>query len=328
VNGRKEFAVLACRPLSRTFGDMSQSATPLRLGTRGSKLARVQAEWVRGLLAARGRPCELVIVKTSGDRIQDRPLADVGGKGLFTKELEQALLAHEIDLAVHSMKDVPVALPEGLALGAFLPREDPRDAFLSHAAATLEALPPGARVGTSSVRRQAQLARARPDLEIVMLRGNVDTRLAKLDAGDYAAILLAHAGLRRLGLADRATSLLAPENWLPALAQGAVGVEIREDDAATRNAVAPLNDPRTATELVCERGFQAALDGSCRTPIAGLARLDGETLGFRGEVLSPDGRDFAATAFAQRADGLGEAHRLGFQAGRELRPRAARWLAL
>jgi len=320
--------VLVCGPLSRLNQIMPQSRTQLRLGTRGSKLARVQAEWVRGLLAARGIGCELVIVKTSGDRIQDRPLADAGGKGLFTKELEQALLANEIDLAVHSMKDVPVGFPEGLALGAILPREDPRDAFISHIAATLDGLPRGARVGTSSVRRQAQLARARPDLDIVMLRGNVDTRLARLDAGEYGAILLAHAGLRRLGLAERVTSLLPAESWLPALAQGAVGIEIRAGDDATRAAVAALNDERTAIELACERGFQATLDGSCRTPIAGLARYADGHLAFRGEVLAPDGTDFVATGFDQAVAGVGEAHSFGVRAGKDVKPRAARWLGL
>lgn len=285
---------------------------------------------VRDLLATRGSPCELAIVKTSGDRIQDRALADAGGKGLFTKELEEALIAGRIDLAVHSMKDVPVDLPEGLVIGAILPREDPCDAFLSRSAKTLAGLPKGAKMGTSSVRREAQLRRARPDLEIGLLRGNVDTRLAKLDRGELDAILLAYAGLRRLGLASRATALLAPEEWLPALAQGAIGIELRESDRRTQGAVFPLNDGSTAVALACERAFQAALDGSCRTPIAGLARFENGVLRFRGEVLSPDGTDFAETSFEASlgGDAEREAARLGREAGLSIKPRAAKWLQL
>ena len=284
---------------------------------------------VRGLLAAKNCPCEIVVVKTSGDRIQDRSLADIGGKGLFTKELEQALLAKEIDLAVHSMKDVPVALPDGLAIGAILPREDPRDAFISNSATTLDDLPKRARIGTSSVRRQAQIARARPDLEILLLRGNVDTRLAKLDAGNYDAIVLAFAGLKRLGLASRATALLPLTDWLPALAQGAVGIEHRADDAETAAAVGALNDAFSETALACERAFQAALDGSCRTPIAGLAAYTGEHLVFRGEVLAPDGSDFVETGFeiTVKDDAVNKAAEAGRDAGLALKPRAAAWLA-
>src|ERR1700685_3079863 len=204
----------------------SHSSAKLRIGTRGSKLARVQTEMVQALLSRAGVDCDVILLKTSGDRIQDRSLADSGGKGLFTKELEDALLDGRIDRAVHSMKDVPAIFPEGLGIGALLPREDPRDAFLSHRAKSLMELPKGARIGTSSVRRQAQVTRARPDLEVVLLRGNVDTRLAKLDAGAFDAILLAYAGLKRLGLGARVTSLLSPGDWLPALAQGAVGIEI------------------------------------------------------------------------------------------------------
>lgn len=302
----------------------------LRLGTRGSKLATTQSGMVRDLLVAAGHPCELVIVKTSGDRIQDRSLADAGGKGLFTKELEEALLDGRIDLAVHSMKDVPVELPPGLTLAAILPREDPRDAFLSHKAGSLAELPKAARMGTSSVRRQAQLLRARPDLEIGLLRGNVDTRLGKLDGGDLDAILLAYAGLKRLGFGDRPTALLDPEVWLPALAQGAIGIEIRDDDARTRAAVMPLHDEATALALSCERAFQAALDGSCRTPIAGLATYENGTLRFRGEVIAPDGRDSVATGFEHELDAAatGEAARLGREAGLAIKPRAAAWLTL
>ncbi len=309
---------------------MSQNPISLRLGTRGSKLARAQSEMVRDLLSARGIACEIVVIKTSGDRIQDRPLADAGGKGLFTKELEQALLAGEIDFAVHSMKDVPVVLPEGLAIGAILPREDASDAFLSSAAARLEDLPRGARIGTSSVRRQAQLSRARRDLEIVMLRGNVDTRLKRLDAGDYDAILLAYAGLKRLGLAVRVTSLLSVESWLPALAQGAVGIELRAADTRTGTVVSGLSDRASEIALACERAFQGALDGSCRTPIAGHATIAGNRLAFRGEVLSPDGSDFADIGLEidLGRDAVAAAVRAGREAGLALKPRAAHWLSL
>lgn len=302
----------------------------LRLGTRGSKLATTQSGMVRDLLIAAGHPCELIIVKTSGDRIQDRSLADAGGKGLFTKELEEALLDNRIDLAVHSMKDVPVEMPDGLILATILEREDPRDAFLSHKASALADLPQGARMGTSSVRRQAQLLRARPDLEIGLLRGNVDTRLGKLDSGELDAILLAFAGLKRLGLGDRPTALLEPDVWLPALAQGAIGIEIREDDAATHAAVAPLHDPATAIALSCERGFQAALDGSCRTPIAGLAQHSDGHLVFRGEVISPDGRAFVDTSLDVPLDiaALEDAARLGCEAGLSIKPRCSAWLTL
>jgi len=307
---------------------MPQTQSTLRLGTRGSKLALAQSNAVRALIVEGGAPCDITVVKTTGDRIQDRPLADAGGKGLFTKELEQALLAGEIDLAVHSMKDVPVLLPPGLALAAILPREDPRDAFISRIAQNLDALPPGARIGTSSVRREAQVARARPDLRIVLLRGNVDTRLAKLDAGDYDAILLAYAGLKRLGLADRATCLLPLETWLPALAQGTVGIEIRESDAKTRTAVSALNDRASEIALACERAFQDVLDGSCRTPIAGLATITGDRLAFRGEVIAPDGSEFAQTQFDVPLEDSFGAAQAGRSAGEALKPRSSRWLAL
>jgi hydroxymethylbilane synthase len=303
----------------------------LRIGTRGSKLALAQANMVRARLAEKGTAAELVVVKTSGDRIQDRSLADAGGKGLFTKELEQALLANDIDLAVHSMKDVPVAMPEGLAIEAILPREDPRDAFISNIAPTLAALPKGARVGTSSVRRQAQVARTRPDIEIILLRGNVDTRLAKLDAGQYDAILLAYAGLKRLGLEARATALLPQQDWLPALAQGAVGIQVRVGDERVEVPVLALNDRDSDIAVACERAFQHALDGSCRTPIAGLAIVSGNRLAFRGEVLAPDGSEFVETAFDAELDApeaAPQAAGFGNAAGEKLKPRAARWLAL
>jgi hydroxymethylbilane synthase len=306
----------------------SQSSLKFRIGTRSSKLARAQTDMVQGLLLGGGADCEVVPIRTSGDRILDRPLADAGGKGLFTKELEDALVDGRIDLAVHSMKDVPTTFPDGLGIAALLPREDPRDAFLSHKAASLAELPKGARIGTSSVRRRAQVMRTRPDLEVVLLRGNVDTRIAKLDAGTLDAILLAHAGLKRLGLEARATSLLSPEDWLPALGQGAVGIEIRNDDVRTASLVTPLDDRTTGVALACERAFQSALDGSCRTPIAGLATFTNGRLVFRGEVLAPDGSDFVATKLdkALSSNAVGDAENAGRESGFELKPHAARWL--
>jgi hydroxymethylbilane synthase len=307
---------------------MSQKK-PLRLGTRGSRLALVQAELVRSALAAKaGATCEIIVLKTSGDRILDRLLADAGGKGLFTKELEEALLRSDIDLAVHSMKDVPTIFPEGLSIGAILPREDPRDVFISPRAGTLAELPKGARVGTSSVRRTAQIKRVRPDVETVLLRGNVDTRLRKLDEGEYDAIVLALAGLSRLGLSERATEILDARDWLPALSQGAIGIEVRKSDAVARESVRKLDDPVTATALACERAFQSALDGSCRTPIGGLAALSGSTLLFRGEVLAPDGSDAAEASFKTQLgnDALADAACAGREAGLKLKPKVAAWL--
>ena len=308
---------------------MPQNRT-LRLGTRGSKLALVQANMVRDRLIAAGAACEIVILKTSGDRIQDKSLADAGGKGLFVKELEDALLKDEIDLAVHSMKDVPTALPPGLDLSAFLEREDPSEAFLSHKAKSLADLPKGARLGTSSVRRQAQALRARPDLQVALLRGNVDTRLRKLDDGEMDAIFLALAGLKRLGLTGRATAVLDPKRWLPSLGQGVVGIEIRETDIYAREVTGALNHEPSEFALICERAFQAALDGSCRTPIAGLATLDGMTLSFQGEVLAPDGgkSESASFSLALGVNPRAEAEDAGREAGLKLKPAVAPWLTL
>jgi hydroxymethylbilane synthase len=307
---------------------MAQNEKPLRIGTRGSKLALVQANMVADLLRAKGAASEIVVLKTTGDRILDRPLADAGGKGLFVKELEDALLSGTIDLAVHSMKDVPVRLPPGLEIAALLPREDPRDVLVSNKARTLAELPKGAKLGTSSVRRAAQVARARPDLECVLLRGNVDTRLAKLDAGEMDAMLLALAGLKRLGLEQRATQML--DDFLPALAQGAIGIEIRETDTLAREIVTQLNHFGTEIALTCERAFQATLGGSCHSPMAGLATYANGTLRFRGEVLAPDGSEFVQTEIetALSKDAREEAGRAGREAGLSIRPRAEQWLDL
>ena len=295
----------------------------IRIGTRGSPLALAQANQVKARLLAAHADLDdsrvaIEIIRTTGDRIRDRPLAEVGGKGLFTKEIEEALLAGAIDLAVHSMKDVETRLPDGLAITCLLEREDPRDAFLSGIAGNIDGLARGAVVGSSSLRRQAQLRRRRPDLRVVMFRGNVDTRLKKLAAGAVDATLLACAGLNRLGLADRITAVVPTEVMLPAVAQGAIGIETRIDDAVTAARLAPLNHADTATCVTVERAFLAALDGSCRTPIAALAVLDGE-LRFQGQILTPDGgRSFEV----ERRGAAGDAVALGRDAGDELRRRA------
>jgi hydroxymethylbilane synthase len=259
------------------------------------------------------------VIRTSGDRIQDRPLAEVGGKGLFTKEIEEALAAGTIDLAVHSSKDMPTVLPPGLVLSAFLPREDPRDAFISGKAKSLAELPRGATVGTASLRRQAMVKRRRPDLTIVPLRGNVETRLRKLDEGVADATLLALAGLKRLGLADKATAVLEADEFLPAVGQGAIGIETRADDARTRGMLDPINHSDTFIALTTERAFLAVLDGSCRTPIGGHASVAGDKLRFRGMVVKPDGSEaFEAT----REGNVSDAETLGADAGAELKSRA------
>jgi hydroxymethylbilane synthase len=266
----------------------------LRIGTRGSPLALAQAREVQRLLvAAHGldEEIEIVAIKTTGDRIQDRPLSEAGGKGLFTKEIEEALLDGSIDLAVHSMKDMPTVLPDGLAITTMLPREDVRDAFISAKWPTLEALPQGAVVGSSSLRRQAQLRRLRPDLSVVTFRGNVDTRLKKLADGVVDATLLAVAGLSRLGLRDRITAPIPLDVMLSAVAQGAIGIETRVDDHDTAALLDSLNHPATALCVTAERAFLARLEGSCRTPIAGLGQLDGNVFTFRGEILRPDGSE-------------------------------------
>jgi hydroxymethylbilane synthase len=287
---------------------------PLRIGTRGSPLALAQARETRArLMAAHGLPeeaFEIVPIKTTGDRVLDRPLSDLGGKGLFTREIEIALIEGAIDIAVHSMKDMPTLQPEGLGVTCLLPREDVRDAFVSLTGGTLAGLPEGAVVGTSSLRRQAQLRLRRPDLRIVEFRGNVQTRLAKLEAGVAQATLLAMAGLRRLGRDEIATQPVEAEDLLPAIAQGCIGVEQRRGDERVSALLAAIHDVPTGVRLAAERAFLLGLDGSCQTPIAGLAELDGDRVRLRGEILRPDGSrrlSFDETAPASEADELGRA---------------------
>ncbi|MEP3431299.1 MAG: hydroxymethylbilane synthase [Roseibium sp.] len=289
-------------------------SNPLRIGTRGSELALAQARETRArLMAAHSLPedaFEIVVIKTSGDKIQDRPLSEVGGKGLFTKEIEDAMLDGSIDLAVHSSKDMPTVLPDGLELTAFLPREDVRDAFLSPKAKTLTDLPQGAVVGSSSLRRQAMIKRLRPDIEVVMYRGNLQTRLRKLSEGQVDATLLAYAGLKRLGLDGEVTSVLETDDFVPAVGQGAICIESRAGDTATLEKLSAIHDRDTQVRLESERAFLAVLDGSCRTPIGGLATLDGDTLTFKGIVLRPDGseaHELVKTGSASDGIALGQA---------------------
>lgn len=291
------------------------TANRIRIATRKSPLALWQAGYVRSLLeqAHPGLQVELVMMSTQGDKILDSPLAKIGGKGLFVKELEQSLLEGHTDIAVHSMKDVPVELPEGLHLPVVLAREEPRDAFVSHRYDRLDRLPPNARVGTSSLRRQAQLHALRPDLEILSLRGNVGTRLRRLAEGEYDAIVLACAGLLRLGMAERITQMLETEVCLPAIGQGVIGIECRTDDAVVGGLIAPLNDRRTQICVEAERALNARLQGGCQVPIAGHATLQGDTVTLRGLVGDPDGSrivrgrvDGPATEAAALGAGLAE----------------------
>lgn len=295
----------------------------LKIGTRGSALALAQAHETRArLMAAHGLPedaFEIVVITTTGDQIQDRPLSEAGGKGLFTKEIEEALLSGRIDIAVHSSKDMPTVLPDGLELSAFLEREDVRDAFIGRAAPRLADLPQGAVVGSSSLRRQALIRRLRPDINVVIFRGNVQTRLRKLEEGQVAATLLAYAGLRRLGLADIVTDLLPEDEFPPAPGQGAICIESRIGDTATLKLLAPIGHQATAQALSCERAFLGALDGSCRTPIAGHAKIDGDRLVFSGMILTPDGRQVHEIS----AQGLAsDALQLGADAGERIRAKA------
>jgi hydroxymethylbilane synthase len=301
----------------------STETTVVRIGTRGSPLALAQAAMVRArMMAAHGIPADAIalkVIRTTGDAIRDRPLAEAGGKGLFTKEIEEALAAGEIDLAVHSAKDMPTVLPAGLGIMAVLPREDPRDAFISRKARALAELAHGAVVGTASLRRQALVKRARPDLKVVNFRGNVHTRLRKLDDGEVDATLLALAGLRRLDLEGVATEVLAVETMLPAVGQGIVAIEAPLDAANMGRLLGAINDADSAVALVAERAFLAVLDGSCRTPIAGHAKVDKNRLHFRGLIAKPDGSQVFETT---REGGVGEAAALGADAGAELKRRA------
>ncbi|MFN5995578.1 MAG: hydroxymethylbilane synthase [Paracoccaceae bacterium] len=273
--------------------DLPTPARPLKIGTRGSPLALWQAhETRRSLMAAFALPeaaFEIVVIKVTGDQIQDKALREIGGKGLFTREIEEALLDGSIDIAVHSMKDMPTQQPEGLLLDCYLPRADVRDAFVSPRFGSIADLPQGATVGSSSLRRRAQLALRRPDLQLVEFRGNVQTRMRKLEEGVAHATFLAMAGLTRLGMTEVARSAIAPEEMLPAVAQGAIGIERRTADTRTAALLARIHDLETGLRLAAERSFLATLDGSCETPIAGLAVIEGDSLWLRGELLRPDG---------------------------------------
>ncbi len=266
---------------------------PIKIGTRGSALALWQAQWVQRLLTTRQpeQPVELVIIKTQGDKILDVPLAKVGGKGLFVKELEEALLAGEIDLAVHSMKDVPSVMPAGLVLATILEREDPRDVLLSCRFGSLDGLPAGGVVGSSSLRRQSQLLHLRPDLQVVSLRGNVNTRIAKLEAAQFDAILLAAAGVKRLHLTRHVVEYLDPDRMIPANGQGAIGIEVREKDDKIIPLLTPLNHLPTWQCVSAERAFLATLEGGCQVPIAGYAQLQENRLHMTGRVSSLDGTE-------------------------------------
>jgi hydroxymethylbilane synthase len=293
-----------------------QSSPFLRIGSRGSALALVQARLVRRLLAEAHRVPEEAIeirtITTSGDRLTDAPLSEVGGKGLFSKEIEGALEANEIDLGVHSSKDMATKLPDGLVLAAFLEREDIRDAFVSLTAKSIDELPHGAKLGSSSLRRSSQMLRARPDLQIVPFRGNVDTRLRKLAEGVADATLLAVAGLNRLGRRSEITSYLDPKLFPPAPAQGAIGIEIRSDDSRTAQLIKPLDHIATHLAVRAERALLGALDGSCRTAIGALSRIDGEALHLTGEILSPDGKIAIRDSHSGRtADPEAVGHELG-----------------
>ncbi len=295
---------------------------PLRIGTRGSPLALAQAHETRDRLArAHDLPetaFEIVVIQTTGDAVQDRALSEIGGKGLFTKEIEEGLLAGRIDIAVHSMKDMPTVLPDGLAILCLLPREDVRDVLIGPHRG-IAALPEGAVVGSSSLRRRAQLLHRRPDLRVVEFRGNVQTRLRKLSEGVAEATFLAAAGLRRLGhdIAGMGAAV-EPEEMLPAVAQGAIGIEGRTDDARVAALLAPIHDGPTATRLAAERAFLAGLDGSCRTPIGGLAVLTGGRVHLRGEIIRPDGSERHAT---NREGVASDAAAMGADAAAELRAR-------
>jgi hydroxymethylbilane synthase len=295
----------------------------LRIATRKSPLALWQANHVREALLARnpGLKVELLTMTTQGDKILDTPLAKVGGKGLFVKELELGMLEGRADLAVHSMKDVPVEFPDGLGLAAVLPREDPRDVLISNRFSSIDELPDGARVGTSSLRRQCQLRARRSNLQILDLRGNVNTRLKKLDEGAYDAILLAAAGVRRMGWESRITELLPPEQFLPAIGQGAIGIEIRLDDERVAGLVAQLNDPQTATRIAAERALNERLQGGCQVPIAGYSEISHGVIVLRALVGRPDGSELVQGVISGKPE---DAEELGQVLADDLLSRGAR----
>jgi hydroxymethylbilane synthase len=296
-------------------------SSPIRIGTRGSPLALAQTEVVRSLLlAAHGDlAIEIVAIRTTGERLLGRSLADAGGKGLFTKEIDEALLAGRIELAVHSAKDVPTLLVPGIRLAAFPPRDDARDALVSEEVDSLESLPVGAVVGTSSIRREALVKRLRPDLSIKLMRGNVGTRLQKVAAKEFDAAILALAGLKRLGLESQASVPLDPATFPPSVGQGAITIAIREGDERAERLAAAIDHAPTSIALAAERAFLAALDGSCRAPIAGHARINGGRLVLYGLVIAPDGTGAVETT---REGPVGDAVALGRDAGEELRARA------
>jgi len=291
---------------------------PLRIGTRGSPLALAQARETRDRLrrahALPEEAFEIVVIKVTGDAVQDRALSEIGGKGLFTKEIEEALIEGAIDIAVHSMKDMPTVLPDGLVIDCLLPREDVRDAFISPHHSAIADLPRGAVVGTSSLRRRAQLLHRRPDLRVVEFRGNVQTRMRKLEEGVAQATFLASAGLNRLG--HPVETVIEPEEMLPAVSQGAIGIEARAGDGDTLTLLAPIHHAGTAVQLAAERRFLFGLDGSCRTPIAGLAVVEGEQMWLRGEIVRPDGSERLAT---ERRGPVSDAEAMGADAAEELR---------
>ena len=302
---------------------LPNTSTPLKIGTRGSPLALAQAYETRSRLAqAFNLPdaaFEIIVIKVTGDAIQDRPLKEIGGKGLFTREIEEDLLSGKIDIAVHSMKDMPTLQPDGLILDTYLPREDVRDAFISPSLTGIADLASGAVVGTSSLRRRAQLLHKRPDLSVVEFRGNVQTRLKKLADGVAECTFLACAGLNRLSMDEVPATPVAPDDMLPAVAQGAIGIERRLDDRNTAELLSAIHDTPTGQQLAAERQFLLTLDGSCETPIAGLATLDGDTLHLTGEVLRPDGSDaLSSTRSGSIADGVD----MGTDLAKELLKRA------
>ncbi|MDT2020977.1 hydroxymethylbilane synthase [Methylocella sp. CPCC 101449] len=295
----------------------------IRIGTRGSQLALAQAhETRRRLMAAHGlaeAAIEIVPIRTTGDMIQDRALAEAGGKGLFTRELDAALVENRVDLTVHSSKDLPTILPDEIEVSVYLPREDVRDVLIARDAKSIADLKPGARVGSASLRRGALLKRLRPDVQIGLLRGNVETRLRRIADGDFDATLLALAGLKRLGLEDRAAAILSTDEFPPAVGQGAIGITARKNDAATRALLQPIGDIPTGQALTAERAFLRVLDGSCRTPIAGLATVKGDRLTFSGMILRTDGSEWFEIADEGPAS---EALAIGERAGQALLARA------